>query len=77
MRALAPKLAGSIVALALTTACVSVYDVAIETCRHIFSRPAFWKRIGKEYQELLIVTGTGDAAPGVAQWLRPKRRGTI
>ena len=145
MRALAPKLAGSVVALALTTACVSVYDVAIETSarptmdvsafqrvlvagfiaggveeieadvettrllrsqfrsrtplrvidadalplarlaaraeggghtdedgslarprndkeldgyRHIFSQPAFWKRIGEEYQEPLIVTGT-------------------
>lgn len=147
MRALAPTIAGSVVALALTTACVSVYDVAIETSarptmdasafqrvlvagfiaggveeieadvettrllrsqlrsrtslrvidadalplvelsgraqgarlgqggkdgsrprpkndkelddyRQIFSQPAFWKRIGEEYQEPLIVTGT-------------------
>lgn len=147
MRVIAPTIAGSIAALALTTACASVYDVAIETSarprmdvsafqrvlvpgfiaggiddieadietarllrsqlrsrtslrvidadviplvdvaapepasgrdgrasdssvsrlkddedldryRHVFSQPTFWKRVGEEYQDPLIVTGT-------------------
>ncbi|HLG54290.1 MAG TPA: hypothetical protein VI485_03100 [Vicinamibacterales bacterium] len=33
-------------------------DKELGRYRHVFSQPAFWKRIGEEYQDPLIVTGT-------------------
>ncbi len=33
-------------------------EAELKTCEQIFSNVAFWKRIGEEYQQPLIITGT-------------------
>ena len=49
----------------------------LEPYQHIFANVAYWKRIGEEYQQPLIVTGAVLFAPQQRSGLRAARAGNL